>query len=355
MNKDLGIDVDADLGLFDPKVNDNVAKELGIDSETAPKKKRISRVKFDENTLMNPKWGLPYIHDHAASKLLGISKNFDGSLTKPRKRLDRKKLLSFYAFAAYKMAPGYHFEDFMEKARRVGSRASIRRLRNDWVQEEERTRVQSQMGRMEYQNDNATDALSNDTTQNTVNNESRPTKFASGFDPEDDDDDDEIFVSRSRARPRIQDNDDNIFVTQPVNRGFDSDDESGVDKDNETTEKNTSIPAPSSPIQFDYPLSEVNDIQSDIQPHGDTNKLPMPSSSPSQKPNDDIPFEFDLDLDDEEVFGSALDPEPTNNGLNKLQQSKSSENGSGQTAQKEQPNTNPFEMDMGEDLPNGEI
>lgn len=306
METELGLDLGLGLDL-DTTLNDDAAKDLGIDTEVAPKK-RAPRIKFDENTLMNPNWGLPFIHANAASKLLGMVKKSDGTMSKPRKKLDSKNLLAFYAFAAYKMAPGVHFEDFMDKARRIGTRASIRRLRKDWVDDEERANIQARMGIVEYGNEVANGVSAEAQTVEGAQSVSadlpqQATNFVSGFEEEDEDD---IFVSRTRARPRIQENGDDIFVTRPTSRAFDSGDED-VPTENE---KSRVAQAPSSPVQFEYPLSESNP-QADSVLEGSAK-----SSAPTNAPANDFPFEFDLDMDDEELLNKELvsteQHEPTN-------------------------------------------
>lgn len=209
---------------FEADLDENAAKTLGI-QEDAVNKKRAQRIKFDENTLMNPRHGLPYIYENAHNKIMGISKDQN---TPKKGLLNRKKLLLFYALTAHKMAPGIHFEDFMAKARSVGSRPAMRRIRRDFIDKERVEKERREDIEHAVFADNGL-SLATQTTQPESSSDKRSLDQAakdtqsSAFDVdiEFNSDDDDLFVSALRNN-----GDEDLFVSVPTGLPANKDNES---------------------------------------------------------------------------------------------------------------------------------
>lgn len=113
-----------------PNNDDPDADVLGVDEEVVVKKRRIM-AKLDDDRLINPNMGIPYLQRKVSSNLLPRLKKRKGEELQ-----DLSTILQFYQLWAHKLYPKANFGDFIQIARTAGKTSRMRMFRQGWISDE---------------------------------------------------------------------------------------------------------------------------------------------------------------------------------------------------------------------------
>lgn len=121
---------------------------LGLDEEVVVKKQRNLAPRLDEDKLINPEIGIPYLRQRVKTRILPKLKKTKGSEFR-----DLTILLQFYQLWAHKLYPRANFNDFIEMARKSGKTPRMRMFRQMWISEEKTNKLGVNAEHEEDQND----------------------------------------------------------------------------------------------------------------------------------------------------------------------------------------------------------
>ncbi|KAF5098695.1 hypothetical protein D0Z00_001948 [Geotrichum galactomycetum] len=113
-----------------PNDDDADADVLGIDEEVVVKKRR-TMAKLDDDRLINPNMGIPYLQRKVVSGLMPRLKKRKGEELR-----DLSTILQFYQLWAHKLYPKANFGDFIQIARTAGKTPRMRMFRQGWISDE---------------------------------------------------------------------------------------------------------------------------------------------------------------------------------------------------------------------------
>lgn len=135
---------DAPTNLPDLASDGEDADVLGVDDEITVKPRRV-QVKLDEDKLMHPAYGIPYLQSRVITKLLprigkaAAHRNHSSNSSKSQRGNELKdltRILQFYQLWTHKLYPKANFADFISLARNVGKRKRMRVWRSSWIDDE---------------------------------------------------------------------------------------------------------------------------------------------------------------------------------------------------------------------------
>jgi hypothetical protein len=150
-----------------PLLNDDDADAdvLGIDEEVVVKKRR-TMAKLDDDRLINPTMGIPYLQRKVVSGLMPRLKKRKGEELR-----DLSTILQFYQLWAHKLYPKANFGDFIQIARTAGKTPRMRMFRQGWISDEKAKKLGIDAVQGEDKGDaenDSTKITANGTTNSTV-------------------------------------------------------------------------------------------------------------------------------------------------------------------------------------------
>ncbi|VVT56318.1 uncharacterized protein SAPINGB_P004962 [Magnusiomyces paraingens] len=284
---------------------DAAAIELGIADEmpVATGRKAINRAKLDEDRLLDPVLGIPFLqkngiipsflsqkHTPPSSPPLSPVPSFlESARPRPQsqqqsrvlrgkghERGDLHRLLQFYQLWAHKLYP-VRFDDFIVGALRVGDRPRMKRMRREWL-DEEYSAVGAAAKRVRT---DELDSLDKSKTTSTEKNSERE----KAQEPQ------ETTTANASKEPRRRVDIDSMFVSGPGAEIIDEDEIDPDDSFDAYFHGSRSIGSTTSTTATSLPASDsilTKDLES------------RPTSSSSLQKDSSPPFVFDIDDDEDE-------------------------------------------------------
>lgn len=263
-----------------PNDDDADADVLGVDEEVVVKKRR-TMAKLDDDRLINPTIGIPYLQRKVVSTLMPRLKKRKGEELR-----DLSTILQFYQLWAHKLYPKANFGDFIQIARTAGKTPRMRMFRQGWISDEKAKKLGIDAVQGEdkdgAENDNTTAAGSGTTNATAARNPSNSMNATGSSNTGD------LFVGH---------------VNEDEFDGMDFDDDFDDDVFNDTngTEKSNSMPATSS--------NTGSNVADTIRDSIHDNSVPNASQPRPARPRN----AFIFDDDDDE-----LDITPSTNSQNNI-------------------------------------